>query len=218
MAENTMDALMMANDLELDFTETDLWLTKDLVPVIIHGDSDWGMCQMEDTITKEKKDLWITKTNYSELENLVYIKSGASVPTLEQVLVNFQGGGTTKINLEIKDWRPEIVKKTLDVIFKYNMQDRIFFSSFNHKNSITIQKELAKRNLPKDTFGFGYLIDQWYNIPDWESVKEFINPGIDYITLDTQMMYYFWKEDFKEVRDNAKKYGLSLSTFIDMSL
>ena len=215
MPENTIDAFKTANNLNLDYAETDVWLTKDQVPVVIHGDNGFGQCEMENEKTKEKKSIWITKTNYNDLKNFVYIKSGAPVPTLEQVLHIFKEG-TTKLNLEFKDWRPQVVKETLDIIFKNKMADQIFFSSFNHKHSLTIQKELEKMNRPKNTFGFGYLVDQWYNVPEWEMIEKQINPGIDYITMDTEMMLYGWKSDFKEVRDKANKYGVGLSTYIGM--
>jgi len=77
------------------------------------------------------------------------------------------------------------------IFFGIDVAHKVFFSGFNHKHAITIQKELRNLNLPKDTFGFGYLVKSWYDLPDWESKKEYINPGIDFLTTNLFMMYSF---------------------------
>lgn len=216
MPENTIAAFKAALEQKLDFVETDLWLTKDGVIVVIHGNHDLGECKMMDINTKEKKNVWITKMNYTDLKDLVYVTSGDSVPTLEQVLSIFKGG-TTKINLEFKDWHLEVVKKTLDMVFKFDMADQIFFSSFNHKISIVIQNELEKMNRPKNTFGFGYLVNRFFNVPQWEKMKETLNPGIDYINMDGIMMHAH-EEEFVKVREEADKYGVSMGVFFSMRM
>ena len=141
MKENTIEAFKTAHSIKLDYIETDVWLTKDLVPVITHCESTHGYCEMIDKVTKEKKNIYITKIEYKELKKLVYAKTEEPIPTLKKVLKIFKEG-ETKVNLELKDWRSDIVKVALQVIFELNMADKIFFSSFVHKHHITLHKEL----------------------------------------------------------------------------
>lgn len=98
------------------------------------------------------------------------------------------------------------------------MADKIFFSSFVHKHHITLHKELKNLGYPTNTFGFGYLSEYWYLVPDWNALQEYINPGIDYLILDTEMMLYGWKDEFLQARDEASKYGVGLGLYIDMKL
>ena len=207
MKENTIGAFKAAHSIKLDYIETDVWLTKDLVPVITHGDSTHGYCEMIDKITKEKKNIYITKTEYKDLKKLVYVKTGEPMPTLKKVLKIFKEG-STKVNLELKDWRSDIVTVALQVIFELDMAEKIFFSSFVHKHHITLHKELINLGYPTNTFGFGYLSEYWYLVPEWSAIQEYINPGMDFVILDTEMMLYGWEEEFLQARDEAQKYGV----------
>jgi len=52
------------------------------------------------------------------------------------------------------------------------------------------------------------LSEYWYLVPDWSSIQQYINPGMDYVILDTEMMLYGWETEFLQTRDEAQKYGV----------
>ena len=106
--ENTLDAFSESVRQGLDYIETDVWLTKDQIPVIIHADNELGMCEVWDPMAEQKKNIFITKTNFEDLKKMVYIKSGSTVPTLDEV-IKLVKDSDTKINLEIKDWNPKVI-------------------------------------------------------------------------------------------------------------
>ena len=67
--ENTMDAFNESVKMKLDYIETDVWLTSDEVPVIVHADTELGMCKMFDTETNTEKQIFITKTKYEDFSH-----------------------------------------------------------------------------------------------------------------------------------------------------
>ena len=208
--ENTMDAFNESVKMKLDYIETDVWLTSDEVPVIVHADTELGMCKMFDTETNTEKQIFITKTKYEDFSHQMYKKSGSVVPTLEEVVKLLKDSGT-KINLEIKDWNTKVIALSQDVILKHDALDLMFFSSFVHKHSTTLRNELAKRKLKKE-IGFGYLASNWSQVPHWDSME--IMPGKDLLIFDAEMFRHF-PDQFAEAKKEAKKKGISMALYLD---
>lgn len=129
--ENTMLAFFSANDLGCDGIETDVQLTKDNVPVLIH----------DETVNRTTNGNGFVKDyTYSELSkldagiNFSHKFSCETVPTLDELL-NFAKSENLILNLELKNSiinYPNLEEIVLSKINEYSLKDKIIISSFNH--------------------------------------------------------------------------------------
>lgn len=142
--ENTLNSFTKSINLHLDAIELDVWLTKDKIPVIIHGGSNG-----EINLTTDGQGC-IKNLNLAEL-NQIHTKQGKkNIPTLEQVLELAKD--KTFVNIELKDPEIELTfKKVMELVEKYNMIDEIAISSFKHA-----YYEEVKKYPKKLEFGFLY--------------------------------------------------------------
>ena len=136
----------MATENKLTEVEFDIWLTKDRVPIVIHG--------LEGTIgldhpTKEiKKDSVITELSLKEIKSFK-LPNDDEIPTFQELLEVC--GGKTNLNVEIKDPNIEVCKIVMDLINGQGLdQTSVCFSSFHH----WILDEIKRIN---SNFGCGYL-------------------------------------------------------------
>ena len=136
--ENTLEAFQLAVDMEADGIELDVQLTRDGKLVVIHDEtinrtSD-GCGNVRDFTLEELKKLHFNKTcpEYKD----------AVIPTLEEVLQLIKPTGL-KINIELKTgvfFYEGIEQKVVDLVKKYDMEDRIWYSSFNHYSVLKIKE------------------------------------------------------------------------------
>ncbi|BDR56124.1 glycerophosphodiester phosphodiesterase family protein [Xylocopilactobacillus apis] len=123
--ENSMASFKEAISIGIEGIETDVHLTKDFVPVIMHDESLQRMTGDERYI----KDLTL-----SQLKELRLNNSNEQIPTLIEFLAflkesNFQG----VLNLEVKTDKihyPRIEEITVELIKEYSGNYRVIFSSF----------------------------------------------------------------------------------------
>lgn len=129
--ENTMLAFEKAVELGCTGIETDVHVTKDGHLVLIHDET-------VDRTTNGKG--YIKDHNLEDLKKLDAGSfkddafKGASIPLLEELL-EFVKDKNIKLNLELKTdviWYAGIEEKVLDLVYKYNLKDRVIISSFNH--------------------------------------------------------------------------------------
>ena len=132
--ENTLEAFALAADLGADGVELDVQFTRDRVIVVIHdeqidrvSDGSGNVC---DYTLEELKEFNFNKTHpeYAYCE----------IPTLEEVLELLKPTGL-KINIELKtgvNFYPGIEAATAEMVEKYDMADRVIYSSFNHESVI----------------------------------------------------------------------------------
>lgn len=137
--ENTMESFQAALDAGAEGIEFDVHLTKDLVPVILH----------DETVDRTTNGTgWIKDLTYLELQELdagswfAPSFKGASIPSLEEVL---QWAAPTRLllNIELKSGVVRyqgIEKIILDLLYKYNLKDRVILSSFNHYSVVEIHQ------------------------------------------------------------------------------
>lgn len=137
--ENTMEAFKLAIEMGADGIELDVQLTKDGKVVVIHDETlqrvSNGYGYVKDYTLEELKNLNFNKT-YPEYENV-------SIPTLREVLQLLKDTDL-KLNIELKTgvfFYQDIEQKVLELVDKYGMQDRVWYSSFNHY-SVKKVKEL----------------------------------------------------------------------------
>ena len=129
--ENTMLAFEYAIELGATGFETDVQLTADGVPVLIHDES---------LLRTTGVDVYVKDMSYDEIKQLDAGSwfdpqfKDATIPTLEELL---QLGRKHKliINLELKNGLvlyPDLEEKVIELIEKYDYSDNIIISSFNH--------------------------------------------------------------------------------------
>lgn len=162
--ENTMISFKKAIEYGADGIETDVQLSKDGIPVIIHDENldrttngqgfvkDFTLEELKKFKTKSvgkvkqlKKDLY---DNYTKEEaQYLTLNHGEEIPTLEELLKLISLSNLKILNLELKNSIVEyegMEEKVLNMIEKYNLKDRVIISTFNHLSLIKL------RNLDKD--------------------------------------------------------------------
>ena len=132
--ENTMLAFEKAIDIGADGIEVDVHKSKDNKLVIIHDEdierTFKGHGRVCDFTLKELKEFENKEVNFSK-----NIK--CSIPTLEEVLELLKDKEDIVLNIELKTdviSYKEIESDVIKIIERYNMENRIILSSFNHKS------------------------------------------------------------------------------------
>lgn len=136
--ENTLPAFLLAVELGSDGVELDVHLTKDGIPVVIHDEtidrvSD-GTGFVRDYSLEELKKINFAK-NFPAYGNV-------RISTLEEVYCALHQVDIL-INLELKNhhhFYHGLEEKVLELAQKYNLEDRIWYSSFNHVSMAYIKK------------------------------------------------------------------------------
>ena len=128
--QNTMPAFIKAIEENADGFETDVHLTRDLVPVICHNytidaTSD-GVGEISSYTLEELK-----KFDFGSYFSEDF--KGVTLPTLEEFLTEAAKSNGEIINLELKCPREGmtlLVEKTLDTVKEIGCLDRVLISSF----------------------------------------------------------------------------------------
>ena len=175
--ENTLSSYKYAFELGADGIEVDVQLSMDGVPVLYH---DWYF----DRITG-KPDL-VTEMSSSEIKKLdagsVFSDEfkGEQVPFLDELLSEIPPDKL--INIEIKktafDERP-LEEKVVEAVCRYNLQDRVIISSFNHysvKKVLEINPEIKRalifHSMPVDPAPYAEKFKCWSFHPAFVYVSE----------------------------------------------
>src|SRR5690625_5400798 len=139
--ENTMPAFQLAYELGAEGIETDVHLTKDLVPVLIHDEklkrTTNGYGYVKDYTFNELKNFdagsWFSDKF-----------AGTSIISLDQFL-KWIKSKSLFLNIELKNSKindPRIEKIVYELIVYYHLQDRTILSTFN-KNSVKRMKQFS---------------------------------------------------------------------------
>ncbi len=156
--ENTMAAFRKAVELGVDGVETDVQLTRDGIPVLIHDEvlaRTTGAAGM------------VADKTYAELQQLdagAWFSpefQGTRIPRLEELLEMATMSGID-LNIEIKSGvvlYPDIEKIVVQLIRQYAWCERTIISSFNHFSLVD-----CKKQAPEIRTGILYtagLVDPW---------------------------------------------------------
>ena len=178
--ENTMLAFDKAVEAGADGIETDVQLTKDLVPVIMHD-------EMLDRTTDGHG--FVGDYTYDELSKLnagytakfgeKYASKPERIPTLDEFLrwMAHEATGITT-NIELKNslyYYAGMEERVISMICEYGLEDRIILSSFNNA-SIRLCKEIDP------DIRCGFLIDPIIGNPGAycrEMGVEYYHPNFD---------------------------------------
>ena len=129
--DNTLLSFKEAINNNLDSIELDVWLTKDKIPVVLHGDRK-GIFAKRIIDNKVVETFKVKKVKYNFIKKLNEKNIGNEIPTLEEVLDLCKN--KIFINIELKDHRHELTfKKVINLITKKNMFDQISISSLRPK-------------------------------------------------------------------------------------
>lgn len=128
--ENTLEAFQLAIDMGADGIELDVQLTADDQVVVLHDETidrvSNGQGYVKDYTLKQLKEYRFNKL-HPEFSNAV-------IPTLEEVLKLLQPTRLV-LNIELKTgvfFYPGLEEKVIALVEKYHMQNRVWYSSFNH--------------------------------------------------------------------------------------
>jgi len=157
--ENTIAAFRRAHELGADGIELDVQLTRDKIPVVIHDDT------VERTTNGRGRVCDLTIGEIARLDAGAWksaVFNGEPIPTLAQVFESLMDwlkpvgrALPCLINVELKTERfftDGLEQQVLNVIARYNLQDRILLSSFS---PWALHRARAiNRDLPR-----GYLYD-----------------------------------------------------------
>ena len=155
--ENTIPAFENALKSDLEFVETDVQLTRDRVPVLIHDETvdrtTNGRGQVSDFSLRKLKRLdagrWYSKKF-----------AGTEIPTLEEFLELFRGSDKQAM-IELKGfWPLEDVGTVVDLVRDYGATDRVVFMSSDFTTLMNaadvapdIPRIIIRRDLPADPVG-----------------------------------------------------------------
>lgn len=137
--ENTLPSFQMAADMKADGIELDVHLSKDGEIIVCHNDTinDTSNGQgkiREMTLAEIRKFNFAFRYNNSELEE----KFGfVPAPTLDEVYELLAPTGMT-VNVEIKSAEDELLRRCVAVAKEAGMEDRVYYSSFNHNNLVNL--------------------------------------------------------------------------------
>ena len=193
--ENTMLAFRKAVEAGSDGIELDVQTTKDGVVVVIHDEkvdrTTDGTGSVKDYTFEE-----LRKLNAAKL--FPHVTDFEPIPSLEEYCA-WMAQTDIFTNIEIKTgvyYYEDIEKKTIDIVRKYGLEDRILFSSFNLMSLVKVKK-LAPEIPCGALMGGNGLGNAGYCCKS--SGFEYYHPG--YKTLN------------EEIIENCKTHGIKLNVW-----
>jgi len=170
--ENTLKAFRRAIELEMDGIELDVWLTKDQVPVVVHG-KDEGEVEFLNKIER------IENMTFDDVKVTPLI-TGDIIPTLREVLEVCED--KICVNIELKGENKNVVEKIFELVNEMEMFDQISISSFHHPYYDDVEAAIKKLQIQQRIY-FGFLAHKLEEMPDFTKAKE-----DDSLNLDIQLL------------------------------
>lgn len=209
LPENTLISFQKAIDLGLNGIETDVHMTTD-GQLVLHHDAT-----LERTTNGTGK---IEDFSYNELRKLdAGIRfsekyEGQHIPRLEELLERIEDPAFF-LNVEMKDYRPEALDKTIKTLDKYGFRDRYVIACFNGDVTTLAHEKYGVKtqgfplhmvaNLKEDTEGHYYASGIGMNDLTKELVDEYYKKGID---------PWCWCPDTHDMVETALSTGITLMT------
>ncbi len=201
--QNSIQSFSKAIEYNLDSIELDIWLTKDKIPIILHG-GDQGQLydHIEDKIDKK---LTANDLTLEELQKLrLKGEKNQKIPKFSEILDLCKD--KIFINIEIKDPNiNETFKEVITLIEEKKMISQIAISSFHHEYYDLISKYNNEHD-EKIEFGFLYF--------DTTEKDKLIRP-INYNYKNCSMNIY-QKDITKKIVDKAHEHGMAVLVWFKM--
>nr|WP_288626034.1 glycerophosphodiester phosphodiesterase [uncultured Roseburia sp.] len=137
--ENTLEAFTLAASMGADGVELDVQLTKDGKLVVAHD--EWidrvsnGSGRIADYTLEELKKLQFKKTHPD-------YEGECRIPTLREVFECLKDTNLT-VNIELKTgviYYKDIEKKTVALVHEMGYENRVLYSSFNHRSVLKVRE------------------------------------------------------------------------------
>lgn len=176
VVENTLPAFQAAIESKLDSIETDVFLTKDDVMIVCHGDTDFGLAKLrplDSPCDAPYTEMSIGGLTYEQLSKYGYYASGGQrIPTVTELCLLFKG--TNKImNMEIKELDTKIGSMIIDEFRRHGMLPQLFLSSFYHYHRRFITGYTRSQGLTDIPFGFlTYSVYEGFTEPMMKEMKQ----------------------------------------------
>ena len=191
--ENTFEAFSKSIINNIEALETDVWITKDNIPVLVHaGGLKGNINQFYDHNGN------IIELTWDELSTYRTKQDNLKIPKLRDLFKLAKN--RIFINLEIKDPRIDIAFPLItDLIEEFDLFDQICLSSFRHKYYYKVL-EYNKNNNRNLIFGHLYHIGQ---------------TNFKYTRAGSTLNIY-WTDVSKEVCDKAHENGMAVLVYFQM--
>lgn len=212
LPENTLISFQKAIDLKLNGIETDIHMTQDGQLVLHHDDT------LERTTTGTGR---IEGFRYEELRQLdAGVKfgqeyAGEYIPRLEELLERIEDPSFF-LNIEMKDYRPQALEKTIRTLDAYGFADRYVIACFDADvTTLAHEKYGVKtqgfplhmvKHAGDETESHYYASGIWMKDLTGELVEEYGKKGIE---------SWCWCPDTKEEVRKAIAAGVTLMTVND---
>jgi glycerophosphoryl diester phosphodiesterase len=138
--ENTMVAFQRAAEAKFDAIELDVQLSRDGQVVIIHDETvDRTTDGSGLVMSYSLADLRRFDASRVRPQSV----GRASIPSFEEYCEWASSDPSVHTNIEIKSsliFYPGLEEKTFGIIQKYHLEERVFFSSFNHLSLVLLQR------------------------------------------------------------------------------
>ncbi|MDO5036241.1 MAG: glycerophosphodiester phosphodiesterase family protein [Porphyromonas sp.] len=222
-AQNSLKALHNAYKVRGIYgVEIDVQLTKDSVLILSH-DPDIGGYRID-------------KTNWEVLKNNVTLRSGERISTLDEFLAEFKDLPHLKMFLELKSQENSIAEsyiaeKSIELIQKYDLTERIAFISF----SLHICKELVKTSpeslimhlradlSPQELYDIGlrgvnYNYSVFWQHPEWYDQARELGMSVGAWTVNepATMQYFILPRGFDFMTTDNIEPALDVFDLLDM--
>lgn len=153
--ENTLEAFALASEMGADGVELDVHFTRDGHVVVIHDEkidrTSNGQGEVKDYTLEELNAFDFGFKFYGE-------RRGIKLPTLDEVYELLSPAGLT-VNVEIKAVDPALPAECDRIAKKYNMEDKVIYSSFDHLQLIRM-KQANPDAVIAPLYGFN-LVNPW---------------------------------------------------------
>lgn len=208
--ENTLEAFELAWEMDADGVELDVQMSKDGELIVLHDETldrtTDGRGFAKDYTLEELKKLQAGggKPHYEEVK----------IPTLREVLTLLKLSGM-EVNIELKTgvfFYPGIEEKVLRLVQELKMEDRIWYSSFNHASLRKI-KEIN----PNARTGILYG-DGWLGVPEYAkrlgvdalhpALYNLQYPGFIREVRERELKLHVWTVNEKEYMDKLIENGI----------
>ena len=151
--QNTIESFQKAIQYKIDSLETDVWLTKDKVLVLVHGGNYDSNIESLYGVPGN-----VTDYTYTELSTFRTVNDSLKMPTLKEAMKLTKN--KIFLDLEIKDPRVDLVfPYIIKLIEKYDFFNQISLSSFHHDYYYKIM-EYNKKYDKNLIFGFLYHVNE----------------------------------------------------------
>ena len=184
--ENTIESIILAKKIGLNWVEIDVKISKDLVPIIFHDDS------LERTTNGKGLPLDYLYKDLKKFDAGSFFFNKATkiyIPTLEEVLILCEN---ININLNIelkpnKGFEKENIKSVAKILKNSRFSRQFYFSSFDWNSLIKMKEIFPDAN-------YGLLVDEFSNNTTLNDIKivtkkyNFFCCGFDYNIINSEII------------------------------